>query len=113
MSRELFPATEEIVIMGGLALVTIAGVWLAWAQDQRQRNLLDSGTCTAVIEALYTPPPRAHSSCSGDSGSQSCTTWYSQPDPYLRTLWRCPDPDRDGARVEFWRRSSERGESGQ
>lgn len=91
----------------GLVIMVVVG-GIAYLRDRYERALLAGGGCTAVIEALYTPPPRAHSSCSGDSGSQSCTTWYSQPDPYLRTLWRCPDPDHAGARVEFWRRSAER-----
>ena len=98
-------------LVGGAAAALIAGVTIALAtwQDRFQRDLLATGNCRAVMEVLYTPPRQAHSSCSGDAGSQTCTTRYSSPDPYLRTLWRCPDPARDGAWVEFWRRSAEGG----
>lgn len=102
---------EDAKLLGGALAVTVAiGVGaLAITKDRYERALLAAGGCTAVMETLYSPPRQAHSSCSGDTGSQTCTTWYSSPDPYLRTLWRCPDPARDGARVEFWRRSAERG----
>lgn len=91
-----------------LVLLVLAGALMvaSW-KDQRERDLLSSGTCTLVMEALYTPPPVGHTSCHGDQ-SRSCTTWYSQADPYLRKLWRCPDPEREGVEVEFWRRSAER-----
>lgn len=92
-----------------VGILIVGTLVAAWTQDRRQRALLASGRCIQLVEALYTPPPRAHTSCYGDGTSQSCSTWYSQPDPYLRTLWRCPDPDRDGRQVEFWRRTAERG----
>lgn len=97
-------------LVGGAAAVLIAGgsIALATWQDRFERDLLATGDCRAVMEVLCTPPRRAHSSCSGDTGSQTCTSWYSSPDPYLRTLWRCPDSKIDGGSVDFWRRSAER-----
>ncbi len=95
---------------GTLAALIVGGsLVLAIRQDRYERALLAAGDCALILEALYTPPPRAHTSCHGDGTSQSCSTWYIQPDPYMRSLWRCPDPKRAGAQVEFWRRSAERG----
>lgn len=91
--------------VGALAIGTVT--LMAVQNDRHERALLASGGCKAVTEALYTPPPSAHTSCSGDAESRRCNTWYSQPDPYFRTLWRCTDPDRGGKRVEFWRRSTD------
>lgn len=97
-------------LVGGAvaALIAVGTLMLAIRQDRYERALLAGGDCTLVLETLYTPPPVAHTTCVGEQ-SRSCTTWYSQPDPYLRSLWRCPDPERAGAQVEFWRRSAERG----
>lgn len=79
---------------------------LAITIDREERALIKGGHCTKVMEALYTPPPSAHSSCHGDGASRYCSTRYSQRDPYLRSLWRCVDPE-DGRAHEFWRRTSE------
>lgn len=86
-----------------IAIGAAAGI----LRDRYERALLASGNCEFVMEVLHTPAPEHHTSCYGTPPT-SCSTWSSQPDPYLRSLWRCPDPDRDGARVEFWRRSAER-----
>jgi len=75
--------------------------------DRHQRQLIASGNCHAVAEALYTPPPSAHTSCYGDAATRHCSTYYNQPDPYLRTLYRCADPDKGGKLTEFWRRSTD------
>ena len=96
------------LIGGAVAALVIGTVTLMAVQnDRHERALLSSGACKAVTEALYTPPPSAHTSCYGDSESRRCNTWYSQPDPYFRTLWRCADPDKGGKLVEFWRRSTD------
>lgn len=101
--------------MGGpnhdLALATVVsvvvmmplGIW-AFQQDRHERALVADGHCVKITEALYTPPPSAHSSCYGDGAHRSCTTRYYQADPYMRSLWRCQD---DNDTREFWRRTSE------
>lgn len=99
--------TKSIGAAIGLT-ITVGTIGDAIMQDRHERALLASGKCQAVAESLYTPPPSAHTSCCGDADSRSCSTYYTQPDPYLRTLWRCPDSDKGGALVEFWRRSTER-----
>lgn len=91
----------------GALVVTVVGLTLAYINDRRQRELLARGDCAKVTEALYTPPPVARTSCSGQDGSHSCTTWYQQADPYMRSLWRCTDPAEGGKASEFWRRTAE------
>ncbi len=92
---------------GAVGLLVLVGLMmLGFQRDKRERELLASGTCTLLMEALYTPPPVAHTSCGAEG--RNCTTSFSQADPYMRSLWRCPDPERAGAEVEFWRRSAER-----
>lgn len=101
------PSTAHPVGIG-LAIVLIAAAAVATVvQDRRERALLDGGYCTKVTEVLYTPPPSAHTHCYGDGPAQSCHTSYTQADPYMRSLWRCSDPERDGRTVEFWRRTAE------
>lgn len=87
----------------GIALAVIT-LTISAINDRRDRALLAGGHCTKIAEALHTPPPVAHTSCSGGDGSQSCTTWYSQREPYMRSLWRCLD---EGHPREFWRRTAE------
>lgn len=95
-------------MIGWGACAMFIGMSLMVIQKYRHESaLLASGDCKAVTEALYTPPPTAHTSCYGDADSRRCNTWYSQPDPYFRTLWRCTDPDQGGKLVEFWRRSTD------
>lgn len=96
-------------LLGGAVGVTVlAGVSvMAFLDNRHEMELIAGGHCQKVMEALYTPPPRAHTSCSGEGSSQYCSTWYSQADPYMRSLWRCTDPSREGRGVEFWRRTSE------
>lgn len=91
----------------GMACLAIWGIVGAVKQDRHERELVASGQCERVTETLFTPPPVAHSSCYGDEASRSCTTWYTQADPYLRTLWRCREVAETDKIVEFWRRSSE------
>lgn len=99
---------QDQVIGGAVVAMAIGFVSLMAIQSDRQeRALLASGQCLAVTEALYTPPPSAHTSCYGDAESRRCNTWYSQPDSYFRTLWRCTDASRGGKLVEFWRRSTD------
>lgn len=95
-------------MIGLLLLLGVGGVILygAMLMDRRQRELVAGGHYQKQLEALYTPPPTAHTSCSGDDSSRHCTTWYSQPAPYMRSLWRCTDPS-DAEQVEFWRPSVE------
>lgn len=100
------------LIMGGIGSLMIVGaVTSAIITDRHERDLIKAGHCQKVLEALYTPPPTAHTSCYGEGSGPPCSTRYSQPDPYLRSLWHCTDPEGDGRRVEFWRRTAEeRGE---
>lgn len=99
--------TPDSKILGSALGAVILLVWLVlwYVQDRYERRLLAAGQCDKIMEALYTPPPRATTWCSDDG--TSCRTHYYQADPYMRSLWRCVDPGRDGARVEFWRRTSE------
>lgn len=96
------------LIGGAVGLTAIVGFGAAAViEDRHERALLAGGHCRKVMEALYTPPPSAHTSCYGTNGGPPCSTWYSQPDPYPRSLWRCADPDAGGKGVEFWRRTAE------
>jgi hypothetical protein len=96
------------LLSGAVGATVIVGIGaMAIIEDQRERELIAGGHCQKVMEALYTPPPRAQSSCSGDGSSQNCSTWYSQSDSYMRSLWRCADPSREGQGVEFWRPTAE------
>ena len=93
---------------GAVGAIVLVGVSVMAIQENRhERELIAGGHCQKVMEALYTPPPRAHTSCSGEGSTRYCSTWYSQGDPYMRSLWRCADPSRDGRGVEFWRATSE------
>ncbi len=91
-------------LAAGIVVISVAA---AVMRDRHERALLDGGNCTKVTEALYTPPPSAHTHCSGEGAAQSCHTSYTQADPYMRSLWRCTDPERDNRTVEFWRRTAE------
>lgn len=93
-------AAAVAVLVGGMVLVAVEA-------DRAQKALLASGQCRAVTEALYTPPPTAHQSCYGGTDYAQCSTYYTQSDPYFRTLWRCTDASRGGKLVEFWRRSTD------
>jgi len=97
-------------LVGGTVagLVAVGSIVVAVRQDSYERALLAGGDCALIMEALYTPPPTGTTICSSYD-PPICTTSFFQPDPYMRSLWRCPDPERDGAQVEFWRRSAERG----
>lgn len=96
------------LVLGGVGgLVFVGAVTSAVIVDRHERDLIASGHCQKVLEALYTPPPSAHTSCYGAGNGPPCSTWYSQPDPYLRSLWHCTDPERDGRGLEFWRRTAE------
>jgi hypothetical protein len=100
---------DMLKLAGGAVGAAIIAVGLAQAvkQNRHELDLLVGGKCHALTEALYTPLPRAHSSCRGDADHRYCSTYYTQSDPYLRTLYRCTDPDRGGKQVEFWRRSTD------
>jgi hypothetical protein len=98
--------TKQIGAAIGLT-ITVGTIGYAIMQDRHERALLASGKCQAVAESLYTPAPTAHTSCYGPTESRRCSTYFTQPDPYFRTLWRCADPETSGALVEFWRRSTE------
>lgn len=90
----------------GFCLIIVLLVW-AVRHDRHERALVAGGHCLKITEALYTPPPSARRSCFGNEASQTCTTRYHQPDPYMRSLWRCADPDNGNKPTEFWRRSAE------
>lgn len=90
----------------GLVALVGLGTMLVMA-DRHERALVAGGHCTKITEALYTPPPSARSSCYGEGASQTCTTRYYQADPYMRSLWRCTDPEDGGRASEFWRRTTE------
>lgn len=96
-------------IFGGAVVATLCVVLMVWLfqLDRHERALVAGGHCSKITETLYTPPPTGRTSCHGDGARQYCTTRYDQPDPYMRSLWRCMDPERDGRRVEFWRRTAE------
>lgn len=95
------------LIGGAVGLVAILGIGAAAVmQDGHERALLAGGHCQKLMEALYTPPPSANTTCSG-SNPPLCTTSVYQADSYLRSLWRCTDPEADGRSVEFWRRTTE------
>lgn len=89
------------------AVIAIAAVVWGLLQDRHERALVAGGHCTKITEALYSPPPSARSSCYGEGASQTCTTHYYQADPYMRSLWRCADPEGGGRVREFWRRTTE------
>lgn len=91
--------------VGASVLVGISA--MAVLQDRHERELIAGGHCQKVMEALYSPPPSAHTSCSGEGSSRYCSTSYSQGDSYMRSLWRCTDPSREGRGVEFWRATAE------
>lgn len=91
--------------VGATVLVGVSA--MAILENRHERELIAGGHCQKILEALYTPPHRAHSSCYGDGPDRVCSTWYTQPDPYMRSLWRCADPSREGSGVEFWRRTAE------
>lgn len=103
MNRDGLKLAGGAVGAGLIVAAVIGGV----VNDQKQRTLVASGVCTKLTEAIYTPPPSAHSSCHGEGPSQSCSTYYTQSDPYLRSLWRCPKDGDQGGVVEFWRRTTE------
>lgn len=107
--RRISPSRDlASVIGGGIAFaVMIMLVVLSIRQDRHERALIAAGVCETVTEALYVPPPVAHSSCHGEGAASYCTTYYTQSDPYLRTLWHCRDQDDAGRVSEFWRSSSE------
>jgi hypothetical protein len=75
-------------------------------QNRHERELIAGGQCQKVMEALYTPPLHATTSCSS-TNPPICSTSVYQADPYMRSLWRCTDPSRDGQGVEFWRATAE------
>lgn len=96
------------LLMGAFSLTAIVGfVGFDIVQERQQRALIADGHCTKVMEALYSPPPRAHSSCYGDGASRYCSTYYTQADPYMRSLWRCRSPEADARPKEFWRATAE------
>ena len=99
---------KALMVGGCSATVIAASIGYAIMQDHHQRALLASGKCQAVAESLYTPAPSAHTSCWGSAEHRQCSTYYTQPDPYFRTMWRCADPEQGGELVEFWRRSTDR-----
>ncbi|MGD9862543.1 MAG: hypothetical protein AB7S99_04955 [Pseudodonghicola sp.] len=95
-------------IGGALAAVlAIAIIVASIVQDSRERALLAAGLCDKITEALYTPPPSYHTDCYGADASQSCYTYVTEHQPYMRSLWRCADPEQEGRVHKFWRRSSE------
>lgn len=95
--------------IGGVlaGVLTIAIVVASIVQDRRERALLATGLCDKITEALYTPPPSYHTDCYGSGASQSCYTYVTQHQPYMRSLWRCADPEQEGHVEEFWRRTAE------
>ena len=96
-------AARALGALLGFCLLIVLLIF-AWRHDRHERALVAGGHCLKITEALYTPPPSAHSSCYGDGAHRSCTTRYYQADPYMRSLWRCQDDDDTR---EFWRRTSE------
>lgn len=104
--RSGYGSDRAVGTLVGFCLMIVLLV-CAVRQDRHERALVAGGHCLKVTETLYTPPPSAHRSCFGDGASQTCTTRYRQPNPYMRSLWRCSDPEDDGETKEFWRRTSE------
>lgn len=96
-------------MMAGTLIVSLTGGIAVFAvlQSRHQLELIRGGHCRKIMEALYTPPPQAHSSCYGEGATRYCSTYYTQADPYMRSLWRCTDPERHDHPTEFWRRTAE------
>lgn len=103
MNRDGLKLAGGAIGAGLIVAAVVGGV----VSDQNQRALVASGICTKVTEAIYTPPPTAHSSCWREGAHQSCSTYHTQSAPYLRSLWRCPKEGDQGGVVEFWRRTTE------
>ena len=96
------------VLAGAVGACVMLGLTTAVVmQDRHERALVASGQCEKLREELFAPAPVAHSSCHGDPSFQSCTTYFTQADPYLRSLWRCKDPEARSGVAEFWRRTAE------
>lgn len=96
------------LISGAVGLTVLIGIGtMAVIESRHQRELIDGGHCQKVMEALYTPPPTITTTCSPVGTSRICNSSYYQAPPYMRSLWRCTDPSRDGQGVEFWRRTAE------
>lgn len=96
-------------LLGGAVGVTaILGIGaMTVLQNQHERELIAGGHCQKVLEALYTPPPTITTTCSPVGSSQICNSSYYQSPPYMRSLWRCADPGREGKGIEFWRSTAE------
>lgn len=92
--------TLIVALTGGIAVFAVM-------QSRHQLELIRGGHCRKIMEALYTPPPQAHSSCYGEGATRHCSTYYTQADPFMRSLWRCVDPDRPDLPTEFWRQTAE------
>ncbi len=90
--------------VGATVLVGISA--MAVLESRHQRELIAGGHCQKILEALYTPPPQARTSCSS-TNPPVCSTSIWQGDSYMRSLWRCTDPSREGRGVEFWRATAE------
>jgi hypothetical protein len=87
-----------VLILGPFIVAGIIwGITVAVKNDMRQGELIRSGACDAVREALYTPSGYMQCMVYNKDGTCMVQQWV-QPASYMRTLWQCPDET-------FWRAS--------
>lgn len=94
------PTILIVALIPFFAVFAVFVLWLVVFSIQnhlRQGELVRSGACEAVQEALYTPSGYMRCMAYNDKGVCTFQMWV-QPSPYMRTLWQCPDES-------FWRRS--------
>lgn len=88
----------HLMVGAGAILLVIVLVVASIIEDRRQKQLIESGLCEAVTEALYQPPPTY--TCVNRNSDGICLTQVPiYHSPYMRTLWRCEGEQ------DFWRRS--------
>lgn len=95
-----YPERENVklLVVVGAVLLIIAIVAASINENRRQKELIASGLCNAITEALYQPPP-TYTCVSRNSEGVCLVTAPIHHAPYMRTLWRC-EGEKD-----FWRRS--------
>ncbi len=89
---------NSVLIIAAVVLLVVVLIISSVRENKRQKELIASGLCEAITEALYQPPPTY--TCVSRNKDGIClvqTPIYHSP--YMRTLWRC-EGERD-----FWRRS--------
>jgi len=90
---------RNVLIIVGVAFLIVVLVVASVHRNNFEKELIASGICEPITEALYQPPPTY--TCVSRNADGICTMQtpiYSSP--YMRTLWRCEGHD------DFWRRSN-------